>query len=476
MVSSSRQMHSENEPERIAQALTRDEPALLSSVDFGPFVAQGEGHGPSVLIGDQSEITLLGGRVETHLEHRMALLARPGDIVLVRQRDPEFEEYLRDDLRMTDVRFVGFTANGVMPVAKCARLDASMLAELAEIAERSGGLTIKAYLTSGHDWRLAQSIGQACNCTIHVCGPAPRISRRANDKLWFAQLARRVLGTDATPPTFASFGPSATAALVRRISTKTGQAVVKVPDSAGSAGNVRLDEVALAGLALPQIRDLILGLLHAAGWQDTYPVLVGVWDDRVRCSPSVQMWLPLPSEGPPIIEGLFEQQVQGEGAAFVGAVAAEVSPDLKERLKQDALELARVLQQLGYFGRCSLDAVICQQSQKRDAIHWIECNGRWGGVSIPMTARRHLFEGSHEGSLLMMQKVFSMKPISTAQLLQLWDDLLARPKKLETGLVLMSPPQHPNGVLVNMMAVADTRSQANRLIETALGRLQASIG
>ena len=43
------------------------------------------------------------------------------------------------------------------------------------------------------------------------------------------------------------------------------------------------------------------------------------------------------------------------------------------------------LQQLGYVGRCSFDAIILGDDLEHAELHWIECNGRWGGVSIPMT-------------------------------------------------------------------------------------------
>ena len=38
----------------------------------------------------------------------------------------------------------------------------------------------------------------------------------------------------------------------------------------------------------------------------------------------------------------------------------------------------------------SLDALLTGQDMSNAELHWIECNGRWGGVSIPMTAARNL--------------------------------------------------------------------------------------
>ena len=77
--------------QRLVAELLESEPALLSSLDFGPRVAQGIGDGPFLLIGDQSEISLLAPTQKTRLDYRMALLAKPGDSVLVRQQVPDFE-------------------------------------------------------------------------------------------------------------------------------------------------------------------------------------------------------------------------------------------------------------------------------------------------------------------------------------------------------------------------------------------------
>ena len=59
-------------------------------------------------------------------------------------------------------------------------------------------------------------------------------------------------------------------------------------------------------------------------------------------------------------------------------------------LGREAGRLAFFLQQLGYVGRCSFDAIILGEDLEHAELHWIECNGRWGGVSIPMTLMNRL--------------------------------------------------------------------------------------
>ncbi|SNR74712.1 hypothetical protein SAMN06265370_12028 [Puniceibacterium sediminis] len=457
--------------QRHVAELLDGEPALLSSLDFGPYVAQGIGDGPSLIIGDQAEIALLASAKETRLDYRMALLAKSGDSVFVRRQVRDFEDYLASNLGQKDVTYLHGRGDDARPVTQQIRTSAKMLERLAERARSSGGLTLKPYLTTGHSWRLAQSLGEAARCCIHVCGPSPRLARRVNDKLWFGQFARRILGDHATPPTRAAYGPAAAAGLVRRIGKQSDQIIVKVPDSAGSAGNLRLEGAAVRGKSLCDLRQFLLHRLHTFGWQDTYPILVGVWDENVRCSPSAQIWVPHVQDGPPRIEGIFEQRVHDSGAAFVGAARSTLPQELQERLSAEASRIAGILQRLGYFGRCSLDAVIFRGADGADNIHWIECNGRWGGVSIPMAAADTLCANQPAPAISVMQELRPGRQMQTKELLRRLGDLLFRVGHDKTGIVVMSPPEHDNGAHINLLSLAQTQLLSDELLNEAMRRI-----
>ncbi len=455
----------------IVHQLLADEPALLSSLDFGPCVQQGKGAGASLLIGDQSEISLLGNAAQMQLDFRMALLAQPGDLMLVRRPDKAFEDYLADYLGLSGMVFLGGDAKDIGPLAKQARRSDTAVAACVSAAAKAGGLTIQSYLTTGHVWRLARVIGQRAQCRVHVSGPSPRILRRANDKLWFAQLARQIIGRDATPPTMAAYGPAAATGLVKRLSRTSAHVVVKVPDSAGSVGNIRLQSAAIRTAPPAVLRQFLRQRLHAVGWRDTYPILVGVWDAQVTCSPSVQLWIPLAAEGPPVVDGVFEQHVRGTIGSFVGGAPSRLPQGIQTQLGHEAMQIARVLQKVGYYGRCSMDAVICQNAQPGRAIHWIECNGRWGGVSIPMTVAQRL-TGGHP-ALSIMQDVLPKVHLDTSGLINCTQDLLLQVGHRRSGLVILSPPDAPRGASLNLLAIAQQQDDADRLIEEALARVRA---
>ena len=184
---------------KIAERLRRDEPAFKTSSDFGPFVRQGTGHGPSVLIGDQSVIELYGGLPGSMLDYRMALLAKPGDVAIVRQRSRAFEAYLQDQFGARRPVVLKAEASNLAPVARQCRTVARLSEALTSRLREAGTLTLCSYMTTGHDWRLAKVLGECIGRPLHIHGAAPRIARRVNDKLWFWRLARKFGGVEGVP-------------------------------------------------------------------------------------------------------------------------------------------------------------------------------------------------------------------------------------------------------------------------------------
>jgi len=213
----------------------------------------------------------------------------------------------------------------------------------------------------------------------------------------------------------------------------------------------------------------MLRVLHALGWHDTYPLLVAIWEVPVLSSPSVQLWIPALAGGPPVIEGLFEQILEGQEGLFVGSVPAELPERWRLRLAEDAMRLASVLQFLGYFGRCSFDALLVGQTLDSAVLHWIECNARWGGVSIPMTLVNRLTGRGAKAKFVVVQRVGeSLLPQPFAHALKALDEILFRPGRHEQGIILLSPVEIETGRGVQMAACAGTVAAARELSDRAL--------
>lgn len=458
----------------LIKRLLADEPAFASSGDFGTHVAQGSGTGPQVLIGDLSQISLVQGLGDPPLDHRVAHLACAGDILLVRATDPAFETYLQVYRGIEGLTVLAADPTDNRPVATQALTIARLRDPLITAAHAHGGLTLTSYLTTGTIWHLAQEIGEAAGCTVHVNGPAPRISARANDKLWFARTARDVIDNNAVPPTMSAYGPRAAAAQALHLARSGAQVVVKVPDSAGSAGNIRLDATFLAYQTVQSLQSLLLDRLHAMGWHDRYPILVGVWDRDVISSPSVQLWIPQTKDGPAVTQGVFEQAVLGTEAAFVGAVRCGLSQSLQDSLIAQAIRIGGVLQALGYYGKCSLDAVICADG----AIHWVESNARWSGVSISLQVLHDIAPDRTFDGVVIIQEMIGGHRIGTSAAVRALDPLLYRRRSCEVplqGAVILSPPASKQGIAANLLIFAPSQRAADQIGQEALDRLRANV-
>jgi hypothetical protein len=459
----------------LADRYLRDEPALRSTAQFGPDVRQGLSSAPALIFGDQQEVSLFDTSLPTQLEYRISLLAAAGDTVAVHRRDEDFERYLSDYLQINGVEFVQpgqLTNNEIRPMSVLCRTERSLRSVIDRTSRREGRLLLMAYLTTGNVWRLAQEISLRCDAKAFVAGPTPRMSRRANDKIWFSNLVREVIGRNAVPPTHGAFGPAAAAGYVCRLAKRCERVVVKVPDSAGSVGNISLESDQIAAMNISEVRNRIVSVLEARGWRHRYPVLVGVWDCDAVSSPSVQTWIPLPSEGPPIVEGVFEQSVKGDAGTFVGAQKVRLLPDLHDKLTRQAWMLASLFQMLGYFGPCSFDAIISKKPDGKLQLHWIECNARWGGVSLPMTLANRLSLPGDSGGLVIVQQVDKQASgNSTLETVNRLEDLLYRHGYSQRGIVLVAPTDATSARRMNFMAVAETQDGAEALAEEAVLRL-----
>jgi hypothetical protein len=256
---------------------------------------------------------------------------------------------------------------------------------------------------------------------------------------------------------------------VARLAKQTERIVVKVPDSAGSAGNISLGSKELQDYSPAGLRSYLLSILAGLGWQGRYPLLVEVWDSPVLANPSIQVWVPDRRAGLPILEGLFEQIIAGPEGEFVGSVPADLPRRWTETVMEEAMRLAILFQKLGYFGRCSFDAVLAGQDHANAALHWIECNGRWGGVSIPMTLANRLTSGRSRQAFVVVQITgLGFERHTFAEILELLDTRLYRHGIQNEGIVLISPLGMERGRAINLMAIAATIERAQLLAQQAI--------
>jgi len=456
----------------LAVRIAADEPAFAATDAFGPLVSSGQSSGPALLIGDHSEIPLALPVEASVFEYRMLLLANDGDfLVLSGERYPRFEDYCRRVLRRGRASFLELArANSHRHSAladRCAG-QAEIFSQIVTAARDHGGITIMPDIGMDSSWNLAASIAKACGAQIRVCAPPPRLTRRVNDKLWFSERVADVLGSHSQPKIYYSFGPAALTAQVATLAKRFRRVVVKVPDASGSAGNLSLDAASVRNLTEHELRRRLLSMLQSLGWQESFPLLVGVWECSAISSPSVQIWIPQRKDGLPVVEGIFEQFVEHEQGEFVGARPAILAAKIQSELAAEAGRLAYLFQQLGYFGRCSFDAILIDQEAGGVAVHWIECNGRWGGVSVPMTLANGLQAGAPKLPFTIVQRTeIGRRPEHFGTVLSRLGNLAYRPDGDGCGVVLLSPGGIETGTGSHFMAFAETVTAAQSLATKA---------
>ena len=216
----------------------------------------------------------------------------------------------------------------------------------------------------------------------------------------------------------------------------------------------------------------LTSLIADAGWEMRFPLMVQIWDHDVLSSPSVQIWIPHKSEGDPIIEGVFEQYITNAVGQFSGAVAAKLPEQLDRQISHDAFLIASLFQRIGYYGRCSLDTVVTGFDLDNARVHWIECNGRWGGVSVPMTFANRFSGASSEFAVVQLAGL-KLPKRSFSSVMEVCREYLWQPGS-KHGIVFMAPQRISSGVGADFIAIGETTEEATALAQDSLHALSSS--
>jgi hypothetical protein len=467
------------------EARVRDHAARLrrNSRDFDPWrgwggnVGSGIAPGPAVLYEDYSPIALYEGFGQ---EYRALPLAGSGDIVLVSEtRQPAFETYCRDRLKLGEVTVASVTARRrtrrqSLAVQACD--DSATFARLCDIARVSGTMTVMPYMGTGGSWLLAGRIAERTGSRVLVAAPPPNLARLVNDKLWFGTQVAALLGKEALPPTFAAYGMAALTGRLRALARHSHRVVVKVPESAGGMGNVSLASDDVLRLAPAELGARIEALLAGRGWTHTFPLMAGVWETDILDNPSVQLWIPHEADGPPLVEGVFSQSVSLQAGEFLGVAPSDLPAPVQQRLAEEARAIARLWQRLGYFGRCSFDAILVGDSPANACVHWIECNGRWGGASVPMSlANRLTGNWARQTFMTFHVRGPANGPLAdVAGTLARLDDILFDPVRRPEGIVLVVPTLTRRGAGMNFLVLAASPAAIDMLRRRTLAAVGAA--
>lgn len=343
---------------------------------------------PTLHIDDVSGIPFLNDIVGVELyQLRARVRARTGDIYAATcPGQDDYEAYARDRLGLGRARFLRADgADTPIEITQACRRGAAF-DTLAAQARTSGRLLIHPYMGIRPVWELARELARAADVPVRVVGPPPAVTWFANDKSDLSSVAEALFGPDVLVAMRRGNTPGGLADhLVELASDGWAQVALKMTRCASAMGNRVLAGPDVLAMERPALLAEVHRFLADKEWLEGSEVLAVSWEDN-RCSPSSQLWIPPLGDGPPVVDGLYEQLLVGPERVFLGSVPSRLPEHIDKRLAEISLGVGRVYQALGYTGRCSFDFIVPDGQ-----VRFVECNGRWGGTSTPMHLLDRIF-------------------------------------------------------------------------------------
>ena len=342
---------------------------------------------PALHLEDVSAIPFLTGiaGVEEY-QHRARLRAAAGDAyAAVTDCEAAYDAYCTRHLHLAPVTRLAVRAGDASSALAVA--EGCMTGEAFDgataLARRSGRLVIHPYMAIEPVWDLARHIAVRAGAAVTVLGPPPPVTWLANDKDLFDELVNIVLGPGWTPETRRGTTVRDIAANLRALASTHPSVGLKRTRCASAMGNQVFAGTALRDRPAKAVERLVARFLERTEWVTGEAVLAVAWE-AAAASPSTQWWIPPAGAGPPRLDGIYEQILEGDRKVFVGSRPSTLPAAVNNLVARAAGRVAEALQALGYAGRCSFDHLLLGDPDGDFVVRFTECNGRWGGTSTPM--------------------------------------------------------------------------------------------
>lgn len=319
-------------------------------------------------------------------QHRARIrCVQPACYVTATPSDPDYDIYWTTRLGLTDAPRVAVdlpTGQRLAIARGC--LERSTLEQLVAAIGAHERVVIDPYMSIEPCWELARALWRACGSLTEaqVLGPPPPVTWIANDKDTFNEVVTAILGPDWIPETRTANDAAGLATHLGSLSASWPAVGLKRTRCASAMGNQVFDSATIRGRPPEAIERVVQEFLTRTEWTPGETVLAVAWE-TAAVSPSTQFWID-GDAGEPVCEGVYEQLLDGDRKVFVGSRTSTLPADAERRLRQAAYWIALGLQELGYVGRCSFDHLVTGDPASDYQLRFTECNGRWGGTSLPM--------------------------------------------------------------------------------------------
>lgn len=416
--------------------------SLFSDLRVTDFVSA-----PSLHIDDLSEIHKVRAEDNSFFQERGRIRANNGDSLATSWGgDDGYETYCRDYLDLGKVKRVTLDDNVAPQIGVQKRLaeflwrNRDTRHHLIREIKDNGLRYLHPHMGTTAIWNLALLLSHSSHRPVQVIAPTPEVSRYANDKGEFTQLLKRMFGKNATPLSYVVWNTAKAAKQMKELAGISRSIAVKIPNAAGGEGNLVFDMKTLRKLSLQKLRCLIMKDLTNLEYQEGQKLLITTWLENIIANPSAQLWLPPSLCQPPVLEGLFLQCIEGHNGRFTGCSPADIPESLGTLITRRCLQLGRVYQRLGYVGRCSFDMILTGSDLESSEIKFIECNGRWGGTSLPMTLMNRIFgDWRNQSFETRMIKIHRLSELDFPTVVRSLGDSVYDRRKMTGDLIFLNP-------------------------------------
>ena len=401
------------------------------------------------------------------------LRACDGDVIATSEPVAEgYETYCRDNLGLGQVEWLRpTTTTNPLRVAEACWEDEIVRNRLIDKLRAGELVALHPHMGTLSVWELGALLSEASGRPLKVIAPQPRLSYWVNDKIAFTDLVTRLFGEHWVPRTASAYNFALLAKRIATLAETSPRIGIKIPNSAGGDGTLVVDGAHFQNKRLTAIRSKLKDVLRALNWNGDSELLVDSWESEILWSPSAQLWIPPEKEGGPIVEGLFTQDVEGPTGVFIGCRPANLPEHLTQEIVNRCWLIALVFQHLGYVGRCSFDLVIVGVTLEDCRIAFIECNGRWGGTSAPMTLMNRLFgDWCAQPYVYQVCQLAGLDRMSFLHLLELLPDSLFDHRSRKGNLIIAMPGRMKARSAVDIIGVGGSVEQAKVAIDNGLIR------
>jgi hypothetical protein len=462
---------------RLAKTLCDERPELELPDQFRDLAVCQLDDAPALLIDDLSEISRFDHTQDARFYQDRARL-RAGDADLVAtcgDAVPGHEAYCRDYLGLGSPDWLRPKPPRLpLRIAEACWEDVVTRKKLIEKLQRDELRYVHPHMGTFSVWELAFLLHCETKRPLGVIAPPPEVTRWVNDKAAFTNTVIRLFGPEFAPQTECA---SNLAYIAKRVNDLAGQFEViglKLPNSAGGDGNLVMNSEQFRGQPLQAIRQTLKESLRKLAWDGASQVLIDHWETEVVCSPSAQLWVPPQPGESPVVEGIFVQTVEGTEGSFVGSAPARFPHTLHQEIVDRCWLLACLFQALGYVGRCSFDMILVGESLSNCRIEFVECNGRWGGTSLPMTLMNRIFGNwrQHPYAVHVVHHVDGLDQVSFSQVLAWFKDELFDVRTGRGSLIFVNPGRLKYQAGITVLSLSDSWEGAARCAEDMPQRLR----